>query len=300
VLSDVREGKWIEGLSGRGALFSQPVRYAFRSIEWQRSVDADAVMRSTVALTSGYIGAFYTDKVTRGDVAAPSGLVVRANHGGELVDLLRLRAIDTRIVSARSVVRANQLTPIRYVESIEPRQATLSSVWIDRAGAPALTQSVTAWRDGTALALRQLSPDHRIVSELRPTGVLITSFEASGHEALVCFTQIAASQPCLRLWVSQDDARITRTPDGALRVETVSSDRLDVLVTALTAGQASVDLHVLHPNRILAARNVGAALLYGLDPAYFERLRRLEALGFTEAFTSGPYRVLLRESTFTR
>ncbi len=42
VLTDVREGKWVEGLTGREALFSQPVRYAFRPNEWQRSVDADA------------------------------------------------------------------------------------------------------------------------------------------------------------------------------------------------------------------------------------------------------------------
>ncbi|MDQ4041408.1 MAG: hypothetical protein M3141_06620, partial [Actinomycetota bacterium] len=48
VLADVREGKWIEGLTGRPALFSQSVRYAFRSDEWQRSTDADALLRSTL------------------------------------------------------------------------------------------------------------------------------------------------------------------------------------------------------------------------------------------------------------
>ena len=47
VLADVREGKWIEGLSGLPALFNQPVRYAFRPGEWQRNADADALMRST-------------------------------------------------------------------------------------------------------------------------------------------------------------------------------------------------------------------------------------------------------------
>ena len=47
VLTEVRDGKWLEGLTGREALFGQPVRYAFRPAEWQRSADADALLRSS-------------------------------------------------------------------------------------------------------------------------------------------------------------------------------------------------------------------------------------------------------------
>jgi len=41
--------------------------------------------------------------------------------------------------------------------------------------------------------------------------------------------------------------------------------------------------------------DVGAALLYELDPSYAERRTRLEALGFEETRAFGPYRVLIRK-----
>ena len=54
VLTSVRDGKWLEGLTGREALFSLPVRYAVRPDEWQRSVDADTILRSSAALTNQF------------------------------------------------------------------------------------------------------------------------------------------------------------------------------------------------------------------------------------------------------
>src|SRR4029078_1659708 len=97
VLTEVREGKWLEGLSGRGSLFSPPVRYAFRTIEWQRSADADALLRSTTTLTSGLVTAMYTDKATSDLASLPLNLLVAANHGGEMIDLLRIQAADTML-----------------------------------------------------------------------------------------------------------------------------------------------------------------------------------------------------------
>ena len=90
VLTDVREGKWIEGLTGHPALFTQPVRYAFRPAEWQRSTDADALLRSTLTLTSGYVIGPVRRRSRVGSRAVPSALLLRPNHGGEFVDLLRL------------------------------------------------------------------------------------------------------------------------------------------------------------------------------------------------------------------
>jgi hypothetical protein len=296
VLTEVREGKWVEGLTGREALFSQPVRYAFRRTEWQRSVDADALLRSTTALTSGLIGAFFTESVASQGQSAPAGLVVRANHGGELVDLLRLRRSDTTIIAdAAPTIHADRLVPLRVVELVKDEQLSLSTVWADRSGTLSLTQAVTVWRGGTSLALTQHSPGNRIRMVLRPTaGMSITSFEWSGHEATVCFTQFGDSQPCLRIWVSQVDAAVSHGRDGVLRVATQQSERLDLLFTALTAGEASVGLGLLHPSDLVESRDVGAALLYALDPAYESRAHRLETLGFREAFAAGPYRVLLR------
>jgi hypothetical protein len=295
VLTEVREGKWVEGLSGREALFSQPVRYAFRRTEWQRSVDADTLLRSTVALTSGLIGAFFTDTVATQGQGVPTGLVVRANHGGELLDLLRLGPSDTTIVAGDTAVRTNELVPVRAVESVSDTQLSLSTVWADRNDTLSLTQSVTVWRDGATLRLEQHSPGNRILTVLRPAGNLsITSFDRMGREGTVCFTQFGDSQPCLRIWVSQADATMSQLTDGSLRVATRTSERLDLLLTAITAGEPSVGLALLHPNDLAGARDVGAALLYALDPAYNARAHRLAALGFREAFAVGPYRVLMR------
>jgi hypothetical protein len=297
VLSDVREGKWIEGLTGREALFSQPVRYAFRRTEWQRSVDADALMRSTVALTSGFIGVFFTDSVAQQGRVAPAGIVLRANHGGEFLDLLRVRRADITIITDHGAVRGNALVPLREVESASQRQVSLSTVWTDRRGTQTLAQSVTIWRDGTSMRLSQYSPDNGIATVLRPAGLPIVSVERRDQETTVCFTQFGVSHPCLRIWVSQTDASVRQLPDGGLRIETGRPDRLDIVVTALTAGDASVGLSLLHPEDLIAARDIGAALLYALDPAYPARAHRLETLGFQEEFAAGPYRVLMREGT---
>jgi hypothetical protein len=301
VLTDVREGKWVEGLTGREALFSQPVRYAFRQTEWQRSVDADALLRSTTALTSGLIGAFFTDTVTNAGRTAPVGLVVRANHGGELMDLLSLPWAETTIVGDHATVRANQLVPVRVKESASGQQVSLGTVWSDRTGTLSLSQSVTVWRDSAALRLTHWSPGNRIQMVLRPPlGVAITSFTQRGQEATVCFTQFGDSQPCLRIWLSQTDATMSHGRDGALQIATKDSDRLDVLVTALSAGSPSVGLGLLRPSTLVESREVGAALLYAPDQGYASRAHRLEALGFREAFAAGPYRVLLRDPAVHR
>lgn len=294
VLTEVREGKWVEGLTGREALFSQPVRYAFRRIEWQRSVDADALLRSTTALTSGLIGAFFTDAIAYEGRSAPTGLTIRANHGGELVDMLRLGSSDTTILTGETANRASELVPVRVVESVSDAQVRLSTVWADRSDTLSLTQSVTVWRDGATLRLSLHSPGNRILTVLQPAGGLsITSYDWTGRERVVCFTQFGDSQPCLRIWVSQPDATMSQRLDGSLRVATRTSERLDLLVTAITAGEASVGLSLLHPRDLVESRDVGAALLYALDPAYETRAHRLEALGFREAFVAGPYQVLL-------
>ena len=282
--------------TGREALFSQPVRYAFRQTEWQRSVDADTLLRSTTTLTNGLIGAFFTDTVASAGRTAPAGLVIRANHGGELLDLLRVPWADTAIVADHATVRANRLVPVRVKESASNQQVSVSTVWADTSGTVSLNQSVTVWRDSAAMRLTQWSPGNQIQMVLRPArGVAITSFASHGQEANVCFTQFGDSQPCLRIWLSQSDATMSHGRDGVLRVATRDSDRLNLLVTALTAGAPSVGLGLLHPSDLVESRKVGAALLYAPDPGYLSQARRLEAIGFRDAFAAGPYRVLLRD-----
>jgi hypothetical protein len=296
VLTEVRDGKWVEGLTGRPALFSQAVRYAFRPIEWQRSVEADALLRSVVTVTSGRISAQYTSMAAFKDGRVPTGLLLRVNHGGEFVDLLRVPPAATDITGDQGVVTAAGLVPVRVREHAAERQAGIATVW-GLTGDPefSFTQRVTAYQDGTTLRISQVAPGHRISTELvPPPGITITSIAVTGPQAVACFTSFGGSAPCVRIHAAQDGARVTETTDGTLRV-TSDSSHLDVLVTALTSGDASVGLAVLVPTELVARHDLGAALLYEPDPAYASRRLRLEALGFEEARAFGPYRVLIRE-----
>lgn len=298
VLTEVRDGKWVEGLTGHEALFSQPVRYAFRPTEWQRSRDADALLRSTQTLTSGYVAAQFIGRTGPGADGVPTELLLRGNHGGEFVDLLRVPAKEILIAGDGPTVAAATLVPVRATQRETDRQASIRTVWSQSADSGfSYTQTVTAFRDGTTLRLIQSAPDHRLSIKLVPAfGIAITSLEIDGSEAIACFTELGGSEPCVRVHATQAGARLTEAPDGGLRVESGNSGRIDLLITALTAGRASTGLGVLEPMEVVEGYDVGAALLYQPDPAYPARLHRLEALGFEEARAFGPYRVLLRQA----
>lgn len=291
VLADVREGKWIEGLSGHPALFAQPVRYAFRPGEWQRSTDADALMRSTLTLTSGYMSAQFTGLTGSGADAVPTGLLVRANHGGEYVDLLRLQPSDVQIDS----VTVESLIPMRAVEMVTEQQVGLRTVWgLRNVPAFAFTQTVTAFEEGTTLRLVQTAPGHLISSELTPVaGMKLVSLDVLPEEAVACFTELGSGPPCIRIRTTDGGGRLSAGENGGLRVTSDASGQVELLVTTLTAGDASVGLGLLDPAELVRAHGIEAVVLHEPDPAYRARLTRLQALGFGEGESFGPYRVLV-------
>jgi hypothetical protein len=301
VLTEVREGKWLEGLTGRAALFNQPVRYAFRPAEWQRSIDADALMRSTGTVTSGYVAAQFTGQAGASPDGVPSGLRLRANHRGEFVDLLDMTRTATRITGFDATVTAAGLVPVRVTQRETDRQVSVRTVF-GRAGDPgfSFTQTVTTYVEGTTLRVTQAAPGHALTTELTPiVGLALSSLSIDGSEAVACFADRGGSSPCVQIRATRADTRLSRTSGGGLEVASGPSGRIDLLVTALTAGDASVGLGILDPARLVDAYDVGAALLYELDPSYAERRRRLEALGFEEARAFGPYRVLIRDEAPT-
>ena len=155
VLTDVRDGKWVEGMTGREALFSLPVRYAFRPNEWQRSVDADAVLRSTTTLTSGLVSAMYIGQREVDGNAQPTDLLVRVNHGGEFVDMVRINPAAVEINTGRGQwMAANALAPVRATRASNTSQVTMTTVWEGSQPPISLTQRTRAWKDGAALGVR--------------------------------------------------------------------------------------------------------------------------------------------------
>lgn len=303
VLANVRESKWIEGVTGRTTLFAQPVRYAFRPIEWQRSVDANAVLRSTDGLTNGLWWASFTSRRGSDEAITPTGLSLSVNHGGEMVGVLQEVRAGTGIVAADGTfVSVDRLAPVSTRSRETDRQASITTRRLDRADGSGveLASTVRLWADGTTVQLVTASSDTPVRLELRVTpGMAAASVSVSNGDGRVCFTQIGGSRPCLRIVTTTPDAQLRITPAGRVIVTTTTSHRAVVHVTALTAGQPSVGLGLLDPEQIVDRHEIGAVLLYRDDTAFASRQARLGALGFEPGPAFGPYQVLIRDARST-
>jgi len=292
VLADVREGKWIEGLSGHPSLFAQPVRYAFRPNEWRRSVEADALLRSTLTLTSGLVSAQFAGQATGRDGAVPTGMLIRANHRGEFVDLLRVQPTTFRVGSRTTT----SLIPLRATEMTSNGQVALRTVWgISGQPKSSFTQTTSVYEDGTTLQILQAAPGHQITTDLTPViGMDLVSLDARPDGAVACFTELAGEAPCLQFRTT-GESRLSSDGAGGIRIRSNRSGVIDVLITAATAGDPSVGLGIFDPARIATSEDVRAALLSMQDPAYTLRVSRLESIGFRQGASFGPYAVLLRD-----
>jgi hypothetical protein len=290
VLTTVRDGKWLEGLTGRAALFSQPVRYAFRPVEWQRSVDAEALLRSTAAMTNEFFFLKFIQSAGRDSTATPTDLVVAVNHGGEFADVLRIAPSNTTITAGDRVTTLGSMVASGAQVTESAMEIDLRSSW-STAGAT-LRRHVSLVRDGATLQMTDAADGHVIATELLPvSGMSFASVVLQDRQAQVCLTRLGLEQPCMRVWVAQEDAVVELTPTGGLRIETV--DRMEIHLTALTAGGPSTELAVLRPADVVSRHDVVGAILYASDPAFPVRRQRLEALGFEVARSFGPYQVMV-------
>ncbi len=93
ILSTVSVGKWVEGTTGRPALFFMPNRYIFRPIERERALAADVVLRSSLVVTNGQLLLRYTEFAN----GQPSHPWIAINHRGEYLDLMQLSPFETII-----------------------------------------------------------------------------------------------------------------------------------------------------------------------------------------------------------
>jgi hypothetical protein len=297
VLTNVREGKWIEGVTGRATLFSQPVRYAFRPIEWQRSVDADALLRSADGMTNGLWLAAFTDRRVGATESAVTSLSLGMNHGGELV---RVFDVDEPTVAAVTTT-APPVDELLARSSTSSADAAQTSITTRYAGTGRLkgleiARTIRVWADSSTIDIVEASSAPLVQAELHTIGRMeLTSTQLSGREAIVCLTPVGGSQPCLRIWVAEGDGSVAVTANGAIRLSS-RSGRLEAHLTNLRPGVASVGMELLRPAAIAERYQIGAALLYAPDPAYASRSTRLRAIGFTYARAFGPYRVFLRQA----
>jgi hypothetical protein len=297
VLADIATGEWLEGLTGRAALFQNKVHYQFRPGEWQRSVDADVLQNATAALTNEFFLVEYSGRAGSGAAAAPVNLVIAANHGGEFVDLLTLAHQDTFIGPQSGETSLASLSAMGTATTHIDTEATIRTEWRGSGSTAAISfaRTVRLARADPTLWLTDATPSGE-TSVLYPApGIAFTSVETRANQAHVCFSRRGTSVPCLDLAVLAVDAAIERSEGGGLLVRGAAGG-LELQITDLTAGGAFVGLGLLDPRELVTKYNVGAAILDAYDPSYDETGERLSALGFRVSIVDGMYAVLLRDA----
>jgi hypothetical protein len=303
VLAPVREAKWIEGLTGRAALFSNAFRYSFRVEEWQRSLAADALLRSSGSLVNQF---FFARLTTDGaDPSAARGLTIAANHGGEYVDLVASVPAHTRILGINpdqpTLATVTNLAPAGREVTFTPDEVHVTTSWTaERQGVPVTyRQAVVLRKDSSVLDLRlsieTTLPVAGLEFELGPAaGMRSSEITFEGRAATISFTRIGSGEPRLRVAVAGGDGILRRTATGGLRILSTET-QVRVLITDLTAASSpSVTLQWLDPAQLIEDYGVQAVLL-ARDPTLDARRARMEALDFQVARTFGPYVLLVRE-----
>lgn len=300
VLAPVREGKWLEGLSGRAALFASPVRYSFRPGEWDRSLAADALLRSSATSANEYF-ALRDAGGAPCDGSAASSLTIGANHGGEYIDLLRLSMGATRLVTgtapARTLASVSTLSAGKPAITQTSAQTRVETLWEgSRAGQEvAFRQAVVLTSHGSSMEILMTAGPIGSVGGIQLTlsaaaGVAVTEATVDGPEADLTFTQMGRTNPRLRLTIG-DGAGSFVVSGGSLLVEGVGP-RLRLVLTDLTGSDRSVSgLKLFCPRDLVARYHVAAALLVR-DSAYRDRAARLATLGFTHEQDFGAYALL--------
>jgi hypothetical protein len=302
VLTTAREGKWLEGISGRGALFSNSVRYSFRPEEWQRSLAADTLLRSTGgALANEFFFAKLTDAGAFD--GSPRAVSIAANHGGEFVDLLGTVPSGTTIVAPGGKALATLANLELSLASLSQQadDAVSRTVWSGaRLGTPIeLHRTVSQHRASSTLEITLAVPDAVPSESLELTlnaggQTPLDRAEVQGSEANLWYRPLGSGAPHLRVVASGTNAAVIQRPNGRL-VAAAEGHSLRVLITDLTAADfPSMGLQALDPAQLADRYGVRAALLQR-GPALAARERRLEGIGFRVARTSGAYELMIRD-----
>ena len=304
VVANVREGKWIEGVTGQAAVFSQPVRYTFRPNERQRSLVSDAIVKSTFALASQDFFLKFSHGASDGRQMVPRGLIVGTNHRGEFLDLLQIPASHVRVIGAAGLeaTRATLLgsRPELREQSVIGNQAVVRTTWKNDQphSALLLTETTVLYGDSPSFeVIEQVAADEPIGGlelqlwpQLRTTAARI---ERDGQQADLYFPTIGLEQPHVHIAVVDGNGVISLGQDGVLTVRS-ATDRVHVAVTDLTPGQGTSNLQILDPARLIEAYDVAAVLLIRYDPAFESRESRMEDLGYRLGLSAGAYALMVR------
>ena len=305
VVAPVREGKWIEGVTGQAAVFSQPVRYTFRASERERSLVADSIVKSTMALASHEFFLKFSQGASDGKETVPRGLIIGANHRGEFLDLLRIPASQIRVLDAAgsdiTSATLNDFHAVALDDGVTGDEAFVTTGWTRGAGEGAMRLNETTLVDGATHTFELIEevagkqPIGGIELRLWPlVGTAAASIDSTGAGADLHFRQVGLEEPHLRIDVIGGSGLLALGPDGVLVVRS-ETNQVHLKVTALTVGEGTADVQVLDPAKLIQTYDVAAVVLVKYDPSFETRMRRMEDLGYRQALDAGAYALLVHD-----
>jgi len=288
-------GANVEAFTGRPTLTRSPIRYAFRAGQWERSIDATVLMSASVALTNENFLVRWSGPLVGATQVATGTLTVAANHGGEFVNLLSLAPEDETFLDAGALTLAT--LPLGLTERHEGTdRVDVRTEWRgpgDDIAFVARTVGLSAEADSMSITEASSAGPTRSLLRVAP-GIALASYESTGdQEARLCFSKRGNTNPCVIVAVEGTGARLIED-DKAFAIEGGQDGRTTVRITALSEGRSFVGLALRDPTEIIERYGVGAVVLSVNSPQDLAALPRLTALGFTETFDEGIYRVLLR------
>src|SRR5207302_261012 len=132
------------------------VRYSFRADEWERSLVADALLRSDVAFANEFFFARMLDPT--GVENTPRRVAIGANHGGEFIDLLQTVPSRTTMLRADGTTLAllTDLAGGPPRQTVSYAQDAFTTAWSTVLHGKAITyrQTIVVTRDSSTLELR--------------------------------------------------------------------------------------------------------------------------------------------------
>lgn len=304
---DSRDGKWIEGLTGRAALFSNPIRYSFRREEWQRSFAAEAFIRGHLSLLTGRAFVIFTGRSggEAGDV--PRDPLFAFNHDGEFLDMLRAPDADVKVFDVDGEVLATlgALEPGFAEQVATGTGAAMRSTWTGARRGERLQMTVTVAADQASGAVdviyEALGPGgiggmQVLLRPPSPAAILDT--DVHGPRARVFYAAFGARLPVLDVAiVDGGGSELTAVLGGVLA--RADGGRLHFRLSPGTVGASLSEPKVLSPADVMETFNVQAVVVRE-GPAAEARVARLALSGFCPRLRTATLVVLGRGCTTHR
>ena len=309
VVAPTREGKWIEGLTGRESLIDIPVRFSFRESELERSIANQTILKSTGALINEHFFLKFTESKASPYGTVPTAMWIGVNHGGEYVDLIRPPASTTRVFTGGGttdvLATLGALDALAAVAHETPDRASLTTEWTGarRGSQVGLTRTVELTRGQSEFTVTDTAssslasvPVSGMQLEITPLGgVTVRTIVISGNTATITFAPIGSSTPVMT--VTADDSAVTFTTVENRLVATTTGDTLSLRYAVAQPGQPLHELAYLDPAALVDEFNIGYVMLEG-DSSSAARAARLSAIGFGPVYAASPYTLLGTEGPF--